>query len=59
LPEAGLVVNGRPLLNAHRLRDGDVVVAGSYRLRYENLDQAIADRVLRTSGPGRVAGGGR
>jgi len=39
-----IALNGRPLETARRLRDGDVLTLGGYRLRYESLRQAGARR---------------
>lgn len=54
-PDGGtsaLRCNGQPLTTPHRLQDGDVIEVGGYRLRYENVQQAVVRR-------SRVVMGGR
>jgi hypothetical protein len=46
----GVLLNERPLEAARRLRDGDVVTLGAYRLRYESLSQASARRARHRPG---------
>lgn len=42
-----VALNNRPLETARRLCDGDVLTLGGYRLRYESLRQASAQRARR------------
>jgi hypothetical protein len=42
-----IALNGRPLETARRLCDGAVLTLGDYRLRYESLRQASAQRARR------------
>lgn len=42
--DAAMTLNDRPLHLARRLRDGDVLALGAYRLRYEDLRQASLRR---------------
>jgi hypothetical protein len=45
--DSAVALNGRPLDRARRLGDGDVLTLGTYRLRYESLRQASAQRARR------------
>jgi hypothetical protein len=42
--EGALTLDDRPVHAARRLRDGDVLTLGAYRLRYEDLRQASRRR---------------